>query len=174
MYLGVNGGGSVSVERSVSFNGCSASSSCSGGCVAVWMESSEGVVTFEGGCVCTSIQDINGGFVYIECPDGYTLVGQSEWSAFISNYARLQTEKLNWVTETKSSNPISDSLLSFLNPVDFIYISPSPTGTDTSSCGGHDQPCLTMSGGVERLESVRCITHTNTVTLFLHTIQCRE
>ena len=71
--------------------------------MAVRMESSEGVVRFEGGCVCTSIQDMNGGFVYIECPDGYTLVEQSEWIDFITNYAESQEEKWNWLKETNGT-----------------------------------------------------------------------
>ena len=104
---------STLILSTLTFTSCTASES--GGAVSLSIPDSTARVMITS-CSVESIQDVNGGFVYIECPDGYELVEQDEWISFINEYAQSQEEKLNWVQETKEGGA-SGSLLSFKIPL---------------------------------------------------------
>ena len=129
---------------SLSFTSCTASES--GGAVSLWLGDATAKVSFES-CSVEGMEDVNGGFVYIECSDGYELVEQSEWKKFITNYAMNEEEKANWVKETREGG-VSASLLSFTLPATCIYV--GGDGEDDEYCGRENNPCLTIKHAINQ------------------------
>ena len=83
------------MDDSVSFTRCVSEH---GGVLYLWLEEETIEVTLN--CAVESIQETEGGFVSIRCPDGYTLVEQPCWIDFIQKYATVQIEIVNWIGES--------------------------------------------------------------------------
>ena len=98
IYAAIGEGGTVEMEG-ITFDSCWAG--MYGGAVAVSISGRESTVIFKD-CAPMNVQDIIGGFVYVECEDIKMEIEKSVWERFILEHGTEGKESENWIAETKN------------------------------------------------------------------------